>query len=295
MSPILVALALTVCYSLAVWGWVLTRDRGPEARLGVEGAGEPATPRKGPVTVLYDGLANRLGPSAFRLLGDEGRRRVRDRLDAAGRPRGMTVEDYAGRKATYTVLMGAAGFFLLVNDTPVVGLLLPVIGFFFLDVFLRLEARRRQERIDRQLPDFLDILAVSVSAGVGFLPALRRVTEITGGPLGEELDTAQSQMDLGSSRREAFQALRRRNRSHALGKFVSALLQAEELGVPLTDALADLATDMRSTFYQQARRRAANAAPRVALVVTLVIVPGAMILIIASFLLGSDVEVGNVV
>lgn len=289
-------LAMALLYALGVWGWVLSRDQGPVARLGVEGGADASgsSPRRGPVGALYGGLSNRLGPPAFRLLSESRRRSVRERLDAAGRPQGMTVETYAGRKATYTVLMTIAGLAFLANGSVLLFVAMPVLGFFFLDVFLRLEARRRQEKIDRQLPDFLDILAVSVSAGVGFLPALRRVTEITGGPLGEELDTAQSQMDLGSSRRESFQALRGRNRSEALAKFVSALLQAEELGVPLTDALADLATDMRSTFYQQARRRAAKAAPRVSLIVTVVIVPGALILIMAAFFLGSDVELGSV-
>jgi len=296
MTPILTALAVVACYAMAVWGWLLVREQGPAAER-LDGGEEPGgrEPGPGPVTALYDAIARRLAPRAHGLMRPAGRARVRARLDAAGRPRGMTVEQYAGRKAAYTVLMAGAGLAFLVLGNVLIAVVLPVIGFFFIDIWLRSTARRRQEQIDRSLPDFLDILAVSVSAGVGFMPALRRVAEITGGPLGEEFALAQSQIDVGASRREAFTGLRTRNRSESLSKFVAALLQAEELGVPLTDALADLATDMRRTFYQQARRRAANAAPRVSLVVTLLIVPGAIILIITAFLYGSEVDLGGLV
>jgi tight adherence protein C len=99
--------------------------------------------------------------------------------------------------------------------------------------------------------------------------------------------TALRQMGLGVQRREAFEALRDRNRSEALNSFVAAQIQAEELGVPLADALNDIAIDMRRIAHQGARRRAQRAAPRVALLTTTLIVPGAIILLLVSLLLGS--------
>ena len=69
------------------------------------------------------------------------------------------------------------------------------------------EGRLRQERIERDLPDFLDILAVTVRAGLGYRPALLRVAEALGGPVGEEVLTALRQMDLGANRRDAFLAM----------------------------------------------------------------------------------------
>ena len=70
------------------------------------------------------------------------------------------------------------------------------------------------------------------------------------------------QMSLGASRRAAFEALRDRNASEQLSSFVAAQLQAEELGVPLSEALNDIAHDMRRAAHQAARRRAARATPR---------------------------------
>ena len=102
--------------------------------------------------------------------------------------------------------------------------------------------------------------------------------------------TALRQMELGAPRRDAFLALRERNGSEALSSFVTAQLQAEELGVPFSEALNDIATDMRRIAHQNARRAAQRAAPRVSLIVTTLIVPGAMILILLSIFLGADVE-----
>ena len=142
--------------------------------------------------------------------------------------------------------------------------------------------RVRQEAIERTLPDFLDILAVSVRAGLGYRYALRRVAEALGGPVGDEMLTVLRQIELGQDRREAFLALRERNKSESLKSFVAAQLQAEELGVPLAEALNDIAGDMRRLAYQNARRDAQRAAPRVSLLVTTLIVPGAIILILLS-------------
>ena len=156
----------------------------------------------------------------------------------------------------------------------------PLLGWFGPDVWLARQGRVRQERIERDLPDFLDILAVTVRAGLGYRAALGARREALGGPIGEEMLTALRQMELGASRRQAFLALRERNASESLGSFVAAQLQAEELGVPLSEALNDIAEDMRRAAHQAARRRAARAAPRVSLIVTTLIVPGSMILIL---------------
>ena len=119
-------------------------------------------------------------------------------------------------------------------------------------------------------------------AGLGYRYALRRVAESLGGPVGEEMLTVLRQIDLGQDRRDAFLALRERNKSDSLKSFVAAQLQAEELGVPLSEALNDIATDMRRMANQNARRQAQRASPRVSLLVTTLIVPGSMILILLS-------------
>jgi tight adherence protein C len=293
MNPLLPALGLTACYGLAIWGIVMVRDRSA-VRMRVGGGPDVERPlARVPLSRLVDRLADRLAPRAASLLGPRRLIRVRRVLDAAGKPSSTTVEGYVGRKAAYTVIFGIPGLILASEGELIPAACLFVLGWIWPDIWLSGEARRRQAQIDRDLPDFLDILAVVVAAGVGFRPALRRVAHALGGPLGEEVSTGLHQMELGASRRDALESLRRRNRSEALSQFVTALLQAEELGVPLAEALTHLADDMRRAAHQSARRRAARAAPRVSLIVSLLIVPAALILILAALLVGSDFSLGG--
>jgi tight adherence protein C len=185
---------------------------------------------------------------------------------------------------------GLGVLYVLIGGTPLMLILFAGLGWFGPDVLISREGRLRQERIERDLPDFMDILAVTVRAGLGYRLALTRVSEALGGPVGEEMLVALRQMSLGASRRSAFEALRDRNASEQLSSFVAAQLQAEELGVPLSEALNDIASDMRRITHQNARRAAQRAAPRVSLIVTTLIVPGAMILILLAIFLGADVQ-----
>ena len=292
MNPLPPALALTCCYLLAVKGWTMTRDGGPVDRFAPITVEEgDAAAERGLVLRLVDWLSDYLAPRATRMMGERQLAGVRRKLDAAGKP--TTIEGYAGRKAAYVVLFGLPGVFFLFDGLWFVFAGLVILGWLWPDIWISGQARRRQSQIERDLPDFLDILAVTVGAGVGFRPAMSRVADALGGPLAEEIRTSLRQMDLGASRRQAFEALRRRNDSESLSSFVTALLQAEELGVPLAQALSELADDMRRSFHQNARRRAARAAPRVSLITTLLIVPGAMLLIVVALYVGSDIDFGS--
>lgn len=293
MNPALPALALMACFAVAIRGVLMIRDRGAIMRLAgpveIESSDAPGIAGR-----LIVGLNERLAPRMMALLGHRRLEQIRLRIDSAGRPGGMTIETYAGRKATLFVLMTTTGGLLLLATGTVIPLLtLSAYGWIATDISLSSAARRRQQAIDRALPDFLDVVAISVSAGVSFRPALRRVAESLGGPMGDEAITALRQMELGASRREAFLALRERNQSQFVSQFVTALLQAEELGVPLADSLVDISREMRREAYQRGRREAARAAPRVSLIVSMLIVPAALILIITALFIGSDVGLGD--
>jgi tight adherence protein C len=294
VNPLLAGGATTACFLIAGWGWRLLRDRGPEARLQTATTGRAErVGRTSLVARLYDFLGDRFAPRVLGYLSENKRASIRRKLDAAGKPGGMTLQGYAGRKAGYTIIMGGAGALFALRGNVLPGVLFIAFGWFYTDIWLSGVARARQARIQRDLPDFLDILAVTVSAGVAFRSALERVAEALEGPLGEEIMTALRQMELGMSRRQALEGIKDRNSSESLNQFITALLQAEELGVPLADALGNLAEDMRRSFYQAARRRAAKASPRVSLIVSTVIVPGAIILIVASVISGTDLDFGN--
>jgi tight adherence protein C len=260
----------------------MLRDEGPVERLGGRVGGMRERERRSVLARLVNHLAGRLGPRLAPSLRSTRRTALERRIDHAGRP--VTVQRFVGIKAALAILLGlgVGGLLLLLGASPIFLLLLAAIGWWGPDVWLGRAARLRQEAIERSLPDFLDILAVSVRAGLGYRLALRRVSEALEGPVSDEMLTVLRQMELGQDRREAFLALRERNKSESLKSFVAAQLQAEELGVPLAEALNDIADDMRRLAYQSARRQAQRASPRVSLIVTTLIVPGAIILILLS-------------
>ncbi|WP_399928901.1 DUF5936 domain-containing protein [Streptomyces kanamyceticus] len=241
-----------------------------------------------------DRLGMRFAPLVLRLMG---RRRVdakRRRIDMAGNPGGLTIDRYGARRAVYGIFGVVLGLVFLVNGSPLFGLLTLAFGATAADALIWQAIRERREVIDRTLPDFLDVLAVVVSAGLGFRQALDRVAERYEGPWADELRITLRQMDMGVSRRQAFDELRRRNASEQVAQFVSALQQGEELGSPIADTLIQLATDMRRTDAQNSRRRAAKTIPKATMVTLVFMLPATMILIAAGMFLGSGSDFGSI-
>ncbi|QGV78820.1 DUF5936 domain-containing protein [Streptomyces ficellus] len=242
-----------------------------------------------------DRLGMRWAPAVLGMMGAKRVDALRRRLDMAGNPGGMTVDRYAARRAVYGLLGILAALAMLARGQTVVAVVVLLYGLTWTDVLLRLAIRRRKDDIERTLPDFLDVLAVVVSAGLGFRQALERVADKYSGPWADELRITLRQMDMGVSRRDAFDQLRRRNASEQVSMFVTALQQGEELGAPIVDTLIQIANDMRRTDAQNARRSAAKAVPKTTLVVTMVMLPATMILIALSFYYGSGVDFADLI
>jgi tight adherence protein C len=255
---------------------------------------EVGATRTGAAHSLIDRMGMRYAPAVLRLMGPKRVARYRRRIDLAGNPGGLTIDRYAARRAVYGALGGVGFLVMLMRGNWFVALLLLAFGAFWTEVGLWSAIRIRKDVIERTLPDFLDVLAVVVSAGLGFRQALDRVATRYEGPWADELRITLRQLDLGMSRRQAFAELRRRNDSEQVAMFVTALQQGEELGAPIVDTLVALAKDMRRTDAQNARRKAARAVPRATLMITTFMVPATMLLLSAGLLLGSGVDFGSI-
>ncbi|UQT61553.1 type II secretion system F family protein [Streptomyces durmitorensis] len=241
-----------------------------------------------------DRIGMRFAPLVLRLMGPKRVDAKRRRIDMAGNPGGLTIDRYAARRAVYGIFGLVMGLVFLSNGSSLFGLLTFAFGVTAADALIWQAIRERREVIDRTLPDFLDVLAVVVSAGLGFRQALDRVAERYEGPWADELRITLRQMDMGVSRRQAFDELRRRNASEQVSQFVSALQQGEELGSPIADTLIQLATDMRRTDAQNSRRRAAKTIPKATMVTLVFMLPATMILIAAGMFLGSGSDFGSI-
>ena len=261
-------------------------ELAPEDRVLVNERGRRRT-ATGPLSRL----GQRLSPSLARMLGTGYRKQVDHLIDLADGNPYKDFEQFMAYKISLGFVMGGAGVAVaMLVKSPIVIPILLIVGFFLPDLQLRQAGRKRQSEIDDALPDFLDVLAVTVSAGLSFRSSLRKVVERTDGPLAVEMQRTLRQMEVGEPRTVAFTNLRKRTESDALEKFVVALVQAEELGAPLVDALDQIALDMRRDTAQRARQQASKASPQIAGVVTMVMVPGTMVLILATMWFGSGFD-----
>lgn len=260
-----------------------------DLRLALE-VGATRTTRTGGA---IDRLGIRYAPFVLRLMGPKRVNEKRRRIDMAGNPGGLTIDRYAARRAVYGALGAVGAVVMLTGGNYLLAVLMLAFAYYWVEVGIWVAVRQRRDDIERTLPDFLDVLAVVVSAGLGFRQALERVAEKYEGPWADEVRIALRQMDMGVSRRQAFDDLRRRNESEQVAMFVTALQQGEELGAPIVDTLIAIATDMRRTDAQNARRKAAKAVPKATLMVTTFMVPATMILMASAMLLGSDADLGS--
>lgn len=219
-------------------------------------------------------LGGPLGRLVRRGVGARGVSLIDDLIDRAGRPEGRTVSSFFNEVGYYSLITAFVAATALVMG---MGWLLPaglvLVGAGAPFYVLWATAQERQEVLDRDLPDFLDVLAVVVSAGLGFQQALDRVARRFGGPLGEEMQMALNGMAVGESFRESLGGVRDRTRSESVDQFVTALLQAEELGSPLTHSLNQIAVDVRREASEGEKRRAAKAAPKATVVTILLFMP----------------------
>lgn len=237
-------------------------------------------------------LGRRFVPLLRQLLPDGGVRRLQRLIDLAGRPAGVNVESILARTAGLWLATAPVTLFYLASGSYLLALLILVVAPLYPLVRLSTAARKRRERINRDLPDFLDVLAVTVSAGVGFRGALGTVASRFGGPLGDEVTTALHQITNGATVRSAFRNLKHRTGSESVDEFVTAYLQAEELGAPLVESLNQIALDMRRSGAQRALQQAAGVAPRITLISTLVMVPATLLLVVIGLMIGSGVDFG---
>ena len=241
-----------------------------------------------------DRLGMPLAPLVLRLMGRQRVDKKRRRIDQAGNPGGLTIQRYAARRAAYGVFGIVMAVIGLSADSLLFAAIVLAFGFTAADLAIGQAIRERKRVIERTLPDFLDVLAVVVSAGLSFRQALERVAEHYAGPWADELRITLRQMDLGVGRRQAFDELRKRNASDQVDQFVTALQQGEELGAPIADTLIQIATDMRRTDAQNARRQAAKTVPKATMTTIAFLLPGTLLLIVATFVLGSDTDFGSV-
>jgi tight adherence protein C len=146
-------------------------------------------------------------------------------------------------------------------------------------------ARRRREAAACQLPDALDLLAVSVEAGLSFDAAINKLTQHMQGPLVEELELMLGEMRIGSGRPEALKKLAQRLETREISAFTRSLIQADQLGISLGRILRVQATDSRLKRQAAAEEKAAKAPIKMLFPTVLFIFPAMFVVILGPAML----------
>ena len=191
--------------------------------------------------------------------------RTEHRLALAGYPGGMRTIDFLGLK----ILISAVGAVIAFAIVGILGRNL-LFGIFFAvivamlayvgtEFWLSRQAKARQRLILRSLPDALDLLTISVRAGLGFEGALAKVVEKVPGPLSEEFGRALAEIRIGRPRRDALRDIVERTDVGPLSAFIGAIIQAEQLGVPIAKVLTIQSEQLRIERRQRAEEMAAKA------------------------------------
>lgn len=226
---------------------------------------DPRMERALPLRML-DPLGHWLARRLSGLLPANHLQNTRRKLTRAGVATVLSAEEFLALRAIG--LLAGIGMLILVVAGPTAdggqqlaaAALALVLGLFAPPVLLAGRRERYVKEIQRQLPDALDLLAISVEAGVGLESALQIVTANVESGLGYELDHTLREMKLGLTRRESLHNLRDRVDVPELSSFIGSLLQADALGMPLSRVLRSQAEEMR-TKRQQAAREAASKLP----------------------------------
>jgi tight adherence protein C len=230
-------------------------------------------------------LVRAAAPTGERYAGAGQRTRLEQLLLFAGHPWGLDLTTFLGLRMVAVFAGMALGVLLsfLVGMRPM--LVLMAIGYFAPGIWLKGRAADRQAEIAAALPDFLDTLAVSLRAGVGLYPALKKVAGRFGGPLGAEFTRIVEQIDMGVPMADALRSIRQRTNCRDLELCIDSLTQSLDLGVPVAATLAAQAAAVRRGRVQRAKEKAAKASPKITLLTTFLVTPGVFLLLIGMVVL----------
>jgi tight adherence protein C len=250
------------------------------------GGSEVEAPSRRPL----DSLAGRLGDVAARRVGRFSESEVRQKLVSAGMY-GTTPRKILGYQVMLAIfltllglwmvpLLGGSGVF-----TVVAAIAFGCIGWFAPMVYVDRRKRLRFDRIDRQMPEMIDLLVVTIEAGLGILASMRVAAESLQDPLGQELRLTLQEQRMGLSVFEAIESLGRRADTPNMRMFVRSLIQGEKLGVSIGQTMRNVALEMRKRRRAKAEEKAQKMPIKLLFPLVFLIFPAIMIVLLVPALI----------
>jgi tight adherence protein C len=255
---------------------------GRPAEANAAGSGRTRRRTHGPLSGLISGVVLKVMPS-------KSREALARKLLSAGLSNKVSPETVLAVKGVMCILGLLAGFVVGSKAAPATGILLGLclgfLGFLGPDMYVNGKVRDRQERVLASLPDALDLLAVSVEAGLGFDGAVAKLVDYMKGPLVDEFALALNEMRIGESRPEALKRMAARVDVPELGTFVRAVVQADQLGTSIAGILRVQAADARTRRQFAAEEKAMKAPIKMLVPTAIFIFPPLFIVILGPILM----------
>lgn len=231
-------------------------------------------------------LGERMVGLGRRLMRADTARKIQYRLDVAGNPPAWDVNRILGLKALGLALFAGLGFlYLLSLGWPFYRVLLAtaaagLFGYVLPNILLVNAGQKRSTLMRNALPDAMDLLTISVEAGLGFDAAVSRVAKNGNGPLNQEFARLLQEMQIGVGRVEAMRAMAERTSLPDLKSFCLAMVQADSLGIPIARVLRIQSQEMRTKRRQRAEEKAQQVPVRIMIPLVLFILPCLFIVIL---------------
>lgn len=207
-------------------------------------------------------LGERMVGIGHRLTRDGTNERLQHKLDIAGNPSAWTVNRLIGLKALGLMMLGAVvamysfGGGLPFGRVVLLTALGGSLGYFLPNILLNNAGQKREHLMLNSLPDAIDLLTISVEAGLGFDAALGRVAKETKGPLASEFARLLQEMQIGVGRMEAMRAMAERTSLKDFKSFCLAMVQADAFGIGISDVLRVQSAEMRAKRRTRAEEKA---------------------------------------
>jgi tight adherence protein C len=233
-----------------------------------------------------DDVVTRIGDAVATRFGGLDSDSIRRELVGAGLYT-VTPRKFAGYRAISVVAVPALVLWALITAglPTIVAILAAVLGILIgwrAPLWIvQSRAKRRKLEIDLQLPELIDLLVVTVEAGVGFNESLRIASRRTGGALGQELRLTMQEQTMGLALNEALQNLLLRAETPGLRSFIRSVLQGETLGVSIGQILRNVANEMRKRRRALAEERAQKAPIKILFPLVFMIFPAIFVIILA--------------
>lgn len=236
-------------------------------------------------------VIERMGKKFAKVSSSSANQKINEMLIVAGNPWDLSPEEFSVIQIFFTLLTGGVTLLVVISMKleirmilifPLVGLMA---GYIIPRFFLAKLGEKRKRRIEGTLPDVLDLLCISVEAGLGFDQAMQRVIIKAKGPLSEEFGRFLQDVKMGSSRKDALRAIVQRTKVHDLETFISSIVQAETMGVSIGNILRIQSKQMRTKRKQRVEEKAMKAPLKMSFPLVLFIFPTIFIIIFGPFLL----------